>query len=114
PSAVPRCLKNVAPTSSFFKWMAGSTIWLGGSSRIWIMRSPSAAGPDNVEHDGLLKFGHGVHRLVALLAHKPQRFVVPAGALVVEVKRLGAAGVSEVGHELGSQAVEDFGRVQHL
>ena len=41
----------------------------------------------------LLEFGHGVHGAVALLAHKPQGFVVPGGAVGIQQKFVGAGGV---------------------
>ena len=40
PAAVPSRSWNSSPTSSFLMWIAGSTMWLGGSRRSCTIRSP--------------------------------------------------------------------------
>ena len=40
PGSLPRRAANSSPISSFRRWMAGSTMWLGASRRSCTMRSP--------------------------------------------------------------------------
>ena len=40
PAGVPSFSWKSSPISSFFRWMAGMTMWEGGSPASWTMRSP--------------------------------------------------------------------------
>ena len=64
PLGVPSFSWNSSPISSFFLWMAGITMWLGGSLASWTIRSPRSVSTTSMPRS--IRYGLRWHSSVSI------------------------------------------------